>query len=172
MTDAAFNRFDGTVSLTFVDDRSGLLLQTLIDSANYAFNRQHAEPLGKYIIRAISVTSGPLANEQTVILALTTTYRGRPLPHRALRGFFQIVARSASVLNPSGIQDVAGNALDGEFYGASSASGNGTPGGDFVANFNNYHLITNLPATVIGYPHPNDPAGHFGKRHRTLAGHK
>jgi hypothetical protein len=68
---------------------------------------------------------------------------------------------------------VAGNALDGEFYGPGSASGNGIPGGDFIANFNNYHNITNPPATVIGIPHPNDPPASFQtKKHTAGATHR
>ncbi|MDR3635120.1 MAG: Ig-like domain-containing protein, partial [Isosphaeraceae bacterium] len=167
VTDVSFNRATGTVSLTFADDRSGLLLQSLIDSANYAFNRQLARPLGTFIITTINLTPGPNANEETATLSIASTSKGQTLSSALLRGFFLITARSKSVLNPSAIQDVAGNALDGEYYGPASASGNGIPGGDFVANLNNYHNITNPPATVIGFPHPNDPAGHFGKQQRT-----
>src|SRR5262249_24775339 len=140
---ASFDRFNSTVVLAFSDyGGSGLLQQSLQDAANYVFNNQAARPLGKYIIGAISVSPGSGAGQQTVTLQIVTTNRGTPVPSRLLRGFFQIIARSASLLNPSGIQDVAGNALDGEFYGPNSASGNGVPGGDFVANFNNFHNIT------------------------------
>ena len=162
VVNAFFDRFTGTVSLTFSDfGGTGLLQEGLVDSANYAFNNQHARPLGKYIIGAINVTSGTGTGDQTVDLSIVSTYRGTPLTRRVLRGFFQIIAHSASVLNTSGIQDLAGNGLDGEFYGPGSASGNGIPGGDFVANFNNFHNIINPPATVIGIPHPNDPPAHF-----------
>src|SRR5262249_55852777 len=152
---ADFDRFTGTVTLSFADDRTGVLLQTLGDSANFAFNNQLARPLGKYIIGAIAVSPGTGAGEQTVTLSIVNTFRGTPLNSRQLRGFFQIIAHAESVVFPSGIQDVAGNALDGEFYGPTSASGNGVPGGEFIANFNNFHNIHNPPATVLGIPHPN-----------------
>src|SRR5262249_11411352 len=124
-------------------------------------NNQRSRPLGKYIVNAIAVTPGSGSGDQTVSLDIVSTTRGAINPSRLLRGFFQIVAHAASVVLPSGIQDLAGNALDGEFYGPASASGNGVPGGDFVANLNDFHNITQPPATVIGFPHPNDPAGHF-----------
>ena len=66
-------------------------------------------------------------------------------------------------MNPSGIRDVAGNALDGEFYGPQSASGNGVPGGNFIANIAAFHNTTFSPGTIIGTPHPNDPGGRFNK---------
>lgn len=82
-------------------------------------------------------------------------------------GYFQIIARAKSVLLKGGIQDVAGNALDGEYYGPTSASGNGVPGGDFVANVTAIHNGNSGPITIIGVPHPNDPAGHFTRKSST-----
>jgi hypothetical protein len=78
-------------------------------------------------------------------------------------GAFVFVVHAASVLRPSGVQDLAGNALDGEFYGLNSASGNGVPGGDYVARLVAFHNIVRPPRTIIGVPHPNDPVGHFAK---------
>ena len=54
---------------------------------------------------------------------------------------------------------MAGNALDGEFYGPQSASGDGVPGGDFIANIAAFHNTTFSPGTVIGTVTPNDPGG-------------
>ncbi len=157
-----FDRATGTIVFTFDDaGGSGVLPETIADAANYAFNNQLARPLGKYIVGAINVSPGPQPGEMTAFLTVESTSLGRPLPNRVLRGFFQITAISASVVDPSGIQDLAGNALDGEYYGPFSASGNGIPGGNFVANFNNFHNIINPPATVVGFPHPNDPPAGF-----------
>jgi hypothetical protein len=170
VTNATFNRFNGTITMTFSDfGGSGLLAQSLQDSANFGFNNQRSRPLGKYIVDTLTVAPGSGRGEQTVSFTIAQTTRGAIKPSRLLRGFFQVVAHSASVLNRSGIQDLAGNGLDGEYYGPSSASGNGVVGGDFVANLNDFHNITQPPNTVIGFPHPNDPAGHF--RTRTVHHH-
>ena len=59
---AAFDRLIGTVYYTFQDFQqdgttpggSGLLVQSLSDSANYSLNRVHARPPGKYIVTNIT----------------------------------------------------------------------------------------------------------------------
>ena len=92
-------------------------------------------------------------------------------------GYFRIIARATSVLLTSGIQDLAGNALDGEFYGQQSASGNGVPGGDFIANVKAIHQNTpgfgySGPLTIIGSPHPNDPPAKFpGGKKKVVTSH-
>jgi hypothetical protein len=172
VTFAAFDRLTATVTYTFQDflqdgvtpGGSGLLVQSLSDAANYSLNRVHPRPPGTFIVTSISVTPGaaPLSQDVTVVFN-----NGHPLRG----GFFQIIARAKSVLLAGGIQDVAGNALDGEFYGPQSASGNGIPGGDFIANIKELHHNNpphgnSGPVTIIGFPHPNDPPAKF------LAGHK
>jgi hypothetical protein len=162
VTGLTFDRLTGTLVFTFLDDRSGMLTQSLNDAANYVFNNQRARPLGKYIVTSITTTGNPSgAGPQNVTIIINHG--------RLLRGFFQITALSKSPEKPSGIQDLAGNALDGEFYGAGSASGNGVPGGNFVANLNDFHHFVFPPFTVIGFPHPNDPAGHFRPRSTSRA---
>jgi hypothetical protein len=59
-------------------------------------------------------------------------------PHRKVRGSGR-----------SSVQDIAGNHLDGEFYG-SFPSGNGIPGGDFVADIDAIHNKIFAPQTVDG----------------------
>jgi hypothetical protein len=165
ITYAAFDRLTGTEFFTFQDTLadgttpggSGPLAQSLSDAANYYLNRVHApKVLGRYIVTDITVTPGatPASEDVTVVFNNGAFNHG---------GWFRIIARAASVLMTSGIQDVAGNALDGEFYGQQSASGNGVPGGDFVANIYSQHQNTpgfgySGPLTIIGYPHPNDPS--------------
>jgi hypothetical protein len=57
-----------------------------------------------------------------------------------------------------GVRDIAGNALDGEFYGF-FPSGNNVPGGDFVARLDAIHRLI-LPAqTVVGTASPVTPPG-------------
>jgi uncharacterized repeat protein (TIGR01451 family) len=159
ITFAAFDRMTATVSYTFQDSLadgtpggSGLLTQSLMDAANYSLNRLHARPAGTFIVTSISLLPGATPQSEDVTVVFNNG--------RALKGgFFQIIARAKSTLLVSGIQDVAGNALDGEFYGQQSASGNGVPGGDFVANVIDLHHGTpphgnSGPLTIIGYPHP------------------
>ncbi|MGO9811845.1 MAG: beta strand repeat-containing protein, partial [Isosphaeraceae bacterium] len=167
ITDAAFNRLTGTATFTFQDFQqdgvtpggSGLLVQSLSDAANYSLNRVLARPAGTFIVTSITVTPGATPGSDNVTVVFNN---GAPIKG----GYFQIIARAESVLLPAGIQDVAGNALDGEFYGQGSASGNGVPGGNFVANIKDIHQGTlgfgnSGPITIIGTPHPNDPAGNF-----------
>lgn len=158
VTNEHFDRLHGVVFLTFQDDRAGMLLQSLGDAANYSFNKQIAKLSGTYIVTSLPITGGANPTDpQTVGVVINN---GAPIRG----GFYNIVARAASVLRRSGIQDLAGNALDGEFYGTGSASGNGVPGGDFVANIDAFHNLIFPPKTVIGFPHPNDPAGLFATK--------
>ena len=66
--------------------------------------------LGRYIVTDITVAPGATAASNDV----TVVFNNGAFNHG---GWFRIIARAASVVMPSGIQDVAGNALDGEFYG-------------------------------------------------------
>jgi hypothetical protein len=166
VTAASLNRLNSTVTFTFQDFQqngvtpggSGLLVQSLSDAANYSLNRVHKRPPGKFIVTSLSVIpgAGPASQNVTVVFNNGAFLRG---------GFFQIIARSANDVGAAGIQDVAGNALDGEFYGPASASGNGVPGGSFVANVTAIHNGNSGPITIIGFPHPNDPAGQFKNTH-------
>ena len=170
VTNAAFDRLTGTVSFTFQDfpqsatsGESGLLVQSLSDAANYSLNRVHVRLPGTYIVTAINVSPGTDPGSENVVVQFN---KGKAIKG----GYFTIVARAESALLTSGIQDVAGNASDGEFYGQGSASGNGVPGGDFVANVKDIHQGTpgfgySGPVTIIGTPHPNDPPGFKVTKH-------
>jgi len=161
--DVNFQRLTGQVFITFQDDRSGMLIQSLVDAANFTFNKQHHRPPGKYIVTGLSVSGGQSPTDlQTVDVTINGGKRIRG-------GFYTITAHAASVLKTAGIQDLAGNGLDGEFYGPRSASGNGVPGGDFVANINAFHNLILAPKTVVGTPHPNDPPARFAKATRRHA---
>ena len=58
----------------------------------------------------------------------------------------------------TGIRDVAGNSLDGEFYGF-FPSGNNLVGGNFVAGLNAVHNTIFAPKTIIGHATPVSPPG-------------
>ena len=73
-------------------------------------------------------------------------------------GHFLFTARSVSPTNLTGIKDIAGNALDGEFY-SFFPSGNNHVGGDFVAEIDALHHRIYAPRTVIGPASPVNPPG-------------
>ena len=60
--------------------------------------------------------------------------------------------------NLTGVRDIAGNALDGEFYGY-FPSGNNARGGDFIAELDAVHHTIFAPKTVIGKATPVSPPG-------------
>jgi hypothetical protein len=73
-------------------------------------------------------------------------------------GRYLFTVKSVDPSNPTGVQDLAGNALDGEFYGTFS-SGNRHVGGDFVAAIDAVHRRVLAPRTVIGTASPVHPPG-------------
>ena len=78
-------------------------------------------------------------------------------------GMYQVSAFAAGASHTSGIADLAGNALDGQFYG-SLPSGNGHPGGDFTISLpTNYNTLPANPPVVgpaaVGSPQGNNATG-------------
>ena len=68
---------------------------------------------------------------------------------RPIRGGFYLFTIRDSSNGNSSVQDIAGNHLDGVFYGK-FASGNGIPGSDFVAMLSGYHDKIFAPQTLVG----------------------
>ena len=119
ITSASFNRFNSTATFTFQDVGSGLLTQSLEDSANYALKqiiKAHGHlSLKPLVVTSITVTPGSTPNSDNVTVVFN---HGKYL----VGGLFQISVLSRSAI-VSGVQDLAGNGLDGEFYGPTSATG-------------------------------------------------
>ena len=108
-------------------------LPGILDSANYELTKVHANKAypGKWIVTNVTAVADPtIANAYDVAV---TFNNGRPIQG----GFYLFTIRDSSS-GRSMIQDLAGNDLDGEFYG-SFPSGNGVNGGDFVAELVGYH---------------------------------
>jgi hypothetical protein len=105
----------------------------------------------KFLVTTLTTNPGTQTRPQvtTVIINGGKYLRG---------GHYLITARSASPTDPTGIQDIAGNALDGEFYGY-FPSGNNYSGGDFVAEIDALHHKVYAPRTVIGTATPVSPPG-------------
>ena len=136
-----FNRLNGGVDVVFGDDRSGLDQASLIDSANYQLTKPHTRP-ATFLVTGL-VASGQLnptdPESVTVIFNNLKVLKG---------GFYTFTIRDSSN-GASSVQDVAGNHLDGEFYGT-FPSGNNVPGGDFVARLDAFHNKVFAPQTVVG----------------------
>lgn len=153
ITALTFDRFSGKMTITYQDNLSGLNQSGLRDGANYRFS-------GAQLSRKVPVPNPILVSSITVSPAGTRTspqtatliFNGG----RALRGgAYTIVVLSGG---RSGIQDVAGNALDGEFYGT-FPSGNGQPGGNFSALINSFHNVILSPLPVPnGFANPSTGA--------------
>jgi hypothetical protein len=150
ITNVSFGRLTGQIFVTFQDERSGMNFSSLIDANNYTLTKAHTRP-ATFLVTAITTSGvGPTA-PITVTLQINNgvVLRG---------GFYTFVVHTATVLNPSGIRDIAGNPLDGEFYGF-FPSGNNVPGGDFIARLDAIHHLVLPPLTVIGPATPVSPPG-------------
>ena len=153
VTNVFFDRLHGQIDVTYTDNLSGLVDSTLVDAANYSFSKVHIakQKGGLYLFNSAMIAPGGNSTTETVVLTLGKGY--------AIRGgYYNFVIHSASSILPSGVQDVAGNALDGEFYGF-FPSGNNVPGGDFVARLDAKHNVIFPPRTEVGHSTPNVPPG-------------
>jgi hypothetical protein len=148
VTNLGFMQSPGRLIIQFRDDRSGLAQAPLTDGRNYQVEKPHLRP-GQLLVGDLSVTppTGP-TNPQTVTAQLTNNAR------TDLRGGTFTVTVFNSGL---GITDVAGNPLDGEFHGR-FPSGNGVPGGNFVAIVDALHnRILAIGPSQQGTPIRNNP---------------
>jgi hypothetical protein len=155
VSNVSFNRFDATATFTIQDNLSGLDYASITNSAFYQLS---ARPISSKVhvprvILPTSITITPGATPTSPETVSVTFYRGRELRG----GLFTLTIDSGN--NDNGLQDVAGNALDGNFYGT-YPSGDGLPGGNFVALIPAFHKKL-LPAEPIvdGYVPPVSTPG-------------
>jgi Bacterial Ig-like domain len=146
ITGAFFNRLNGEVDYSIADPAgapSGVLLSTLLDSSNYLFTKVHANKAypGKWIVTDVTATAGTVAGSYDVAVVFNSG--------REIRGGFYLFTIRDSTNGNSSVQDIAGNHLDGHFYGT-FPSGNGVNGSDFVAELDGYHNKIFVPQTIIG----------------------
>jgi hypothetical protein len=135
ITDVVFKRMGGEMEVFFQDNLSGVSLADLSNGGNFkisgtAVNGQTPVPR---VIVPTSVSVTPAATSTGVDEAIIVFNRGKSLPAGTYT--FRVIA--------AGITDVAGNHLNGRFYGT-YPSGNLTVGGNFVAQ------ITALANRVLG----------------------
>jgi hypothetical protein len=152
VTDLNLDRLHGQINVGFSDNLSGLDPAELNNSANYRFGRRHVRSK-VYQVTGISTTTSADALQSTVILTIN---RGRGL--RGGSYLFTILSGSGA----TGVRDLAGNALDGEFY-RTFPSGNGRRGGDFVAVIDTIHNTIYPPKSVIGIVGPLGPGTRPGR---------
>ena len=90
--------------------------------------------------------------------------------HAFRGGKYEVIINSGT--GDAGIQDVAGNALDGNFYGP-FPTGDGLAGGTFVAQISTFHNVV-LPFVPIadGYVPPRPGSIHPRARSQTGKAHK
>jgi hypothetical protein len=145
ITNAVWNRLNGQVDYTIQDPAplSGVNVASLLDSSNYLFTKVHANKAfpGKWIATNVSVTAGAAAGSYNVDV---TFNNGNPI-----RGGFYLFTIRDSSNGASSVEDIAGNHLDGVFYGR-FPSGNGIPGSDFVAMLSGFHNKIFSPQTIVG----------------------
>jgi hypothetical protein len=134
VTAATFDRFTDTVTVTFQNNLSGLDFASI---ANGAFYHLSARPLSAKVpvprlLLPTSITVTPGASATSPVTVRVVFNHG----HAVRGGAYLIVINSGT--GDHGIQDVAGNALDGNFYGT-FPSGDGLAGGNFAASISTFH---------------------------------
>jgi hypothetical protein len=134
VTALTFNRFDDTVTVTYQDGLSGLDIASIANGAFYHLSAKRLAadvPVPKMLLpTAITITPGATATSPVVVTVVFNH------GHEVRGGRYFIVINSGT--GDNGVQDVAGNALDGSFYGT-FPSGDGLAGGDFAAYIDTFH---------------------------------
>jgi hypothetical protein len=156
VTDAVFDNIRGRVIVSYQDFGGvsnvgvGLVGSTIRDANNYRFVKS-SQPLRRWLATSIGVTPGTTTGEQVA----TVQFNGG----QGIRGGrYAFRALSVDPSNLSGVQDIAGNALDGEYYGY-FASGNNVNGGDFAAYLDAIHRTIYPASSQVGTATPVSPPG-------------
>ena len=153
VTNVSFDRFDGTIDVTYTDPNladgtlgSGIDLASITDASNYRFNRPNS-PKQQFLITNITQIATGIPGQSEVALQING---GR----RIKGGFnFNFTIFTSSPSNQSGgVQDVAGNGLQGEFFGR-FPTGNGFPG-NLNARLIAFHNEVLPAATLVGTASP------------------
>jgi hypothetical protein len=149
ITRLAFDTTTGRIKATFLDNLSGMAASTIIDNRNFQLSKLHERP-GSTLFT--SLTAAPPAADGSITVTGVVN-NGKPLKG----GTYTLKISDG----PLGITDVAGNPLDGEFYGY-FPSGNNVPGGNFVAILDTVHHLIYSPKPSKGYASPLPAPGTLG----------
>jgi hypothetical protein len=160
VVNTVFTPKGGYVAVTYQDyggannAGSGVNLSTVQDPSNYTFvfissPVKGYRPPARWLVGPITTTPGSTTGPQEAVVLINGG--------KAIRGgVYQLKVASASTTARGGVQDLAGNALDGDFYGT-FPSGNNAGGGDFVARLDSIHNRVFAPQTVVGPGTPKTP---------------
>ena len=134
ITAASFNRFDATLTVTYQDNLSGLAGASIANGAFYHLSAKQLSPKVPVprLLLPTSIVVTPGASPTDPVTVKVVFNRGRTVRG----GLYSVVIDSAT--GDSGVHDVAGNALDGNFYGT-FPTGDGIPGGNFAAAIATFH---------------------------------
>jgi PKD repeat protein len=155
VTAVAFNRVQGEIQVAFQvfggPSNDALKQAALIDANNYSLTKYRQHGPAAYKVTSITVSPPTASGAQVVTLQINGG--------KYLRGgHYFLDIRSVSPKDLTGIQDIYGDALDGEFYNY-FPSGNNVPGGDFIAELDAIHHTIYAPRTVVGTATPVSPPG-------------
>ncbi|WP_406699414.1 Ig-like domain-containing protein [Singulisphaera sp. Ch08] len=144
-----FDPLHGQLFVGLQDNRSGLDQRGLHDGANFVFTKAGARP-GRFLVTRLNVS--PIVSGTSPQTVTVVVNGGRLLR----RGQYAMTVLSR------GLQDIAGNALDGEFYGT-FPSGNGIPGSNFAARLDRIHNRVSAPKPFTTTASPNASPGTPGQ---------
>jgi hypothetical protein len=149
VANVTLDRTNGQVIVTYQPSLVGMDTASIIDAANYRLLKRNL-PFGSLLVTQLPILASATtvpgnAPDVTVDVVINNG--------RFLRGGIYTF-----IIKSGGVQDIAGNPLDGEFYGY-FPSGNNVPGVDFVARLDSVHNRVLPPATVIGTASPVNPPG-------------
>jgi hypothetical protein len=130
----------GQFTVIFQGGLSGLDIQSLANANNYVLQKG-GKSYGSLLVTAIDPGNPALPNDPAKVTV--TINNGKKLGG----GTYTLVIHSG------GIRILAGAPLDGLYYGA-FPSGDGIPGGNFVAQINFLHHKVSAPKTFIGTAKP------------------
>ncbi len=152
ISNLTFDRFSDTVTVTYQDNLSGLDYASI---ANSSFYHMSAKPLASdvpvpklLLPTSILITPGATPSSPEVVQVVFNN-------GHAVRGGRYLIEIDSGT-GDTGIQDIADNALDGNFYGV-FPSGDAIPGGNFVVAIDTFHNNIILPFVSVkdGYVPPN-----------------
>ena len=148
---AVSNTLKGRFQVTYQDGLSGLVVSELVNGANYGVQRTtpKPEPGQRFIVSSLGATVE--TTPTTPVTVTGSVFNGHYL---VLRG-----GEFVFTISGSGITDVAGNALDGEFYGT-FPTGDGHNGTNFKAEviIRQYTPSGPIPFTTANPSNPGVPA--------------
>lgn len=158
ITALSFDPRVGTFSVSYQDDRSGMDQLSLVNGSNYSVIRTPAFKRTSFLVTSLNTSApGSPTAEQLVDVVINS---GRPMLH----GTYTINVKSR-ILAPDScksaeVGDVAGNPLDGNFYGYFPSGDNRlNANNDFTARLRYNGLTVSSPAPISSTASPLVPPG-------------